>query len=729
MTTVLTFVAFIAAADEIKGFDLAQYENKSQYDENTIFTIYSYDGLINLAKIVNEGVSLTFEGKKVCLMNDIDMPDSHDWIPIGSGGFFPFKGLFDGQNHAIRNLTITSDNSIGMRGLFGEIEGGTVQNLTLENVNIEGHRELEDGGLGFETGTIAGKAFSSSIINCHVTGRVQGSDSFRCASSTGSLIGAMDGGELSDCSNSAEVIGADNDSASDTGGLVGSMVAFETDIYVRNCFNEGTVTRGKSDFWSNTGGLIGQYTGQEYDLLLTDCYNTGSVRENSSSSRNEDENTGGLIGGAMTQGTHIVIRNSFSYAEIESGSSWTGGLIGLLMNQNIEEDEEEQIPARDGSCTLENSLAVLSSSEGINGLVVGGRTADCVLSNNYAYAADGGTYGEADGKNGARWNGRTDAPPFVNSDSANDWDTGLWNFDSSHQTMPVLQGDFPAPPAEIHNPAWSAPSFSYSITLEVAPGIDLSGIKPGELTVEEGDGLLLTFRPENRELGAADVLLLVDGNETSFKDLGGNLYFTYRLEGIEADHSIVVALREYTVTLPEVKGCAIYPSAGIHKVAYGEPFRFGMLLPPYKNPADITLYADGVEMTPEQAESFHDSDNPLRNDESSDPLPETEPIVLIYTLEKVTGPFVITVEDRNPTDNLHIGVADLKITIDNGQLTIDLGRSSIDNYSGKAVDVAVYNLRGQVVAQRKVSGTDTIALSTGIYIVRVGGETYKVIVP
>lgn len=265
------------------------------------------------------------------------------------------------------------------------------------------------------------------------------------------------------------------------------------------------------------------------------------------------------------------------------------------------------------------------------------------------------------------------------------------------------------------------PKETYTVTLETSPGIDLLHFNPGKLVVEEGEKLLLQFMPENRSQTSPGALLLIDGIETPFKDFGGNYYHTYMLT-IDHNYSIMIALKEYEVTLPKVKGCTLYPSVGTHRVAYGEPFRFGLLLPPYKSVYDITTYANGLELTPEYAESFHSYTPELRTDPSPVPIPEVEPMVLIYTLDKVVGPVNITVEDSNPVSNLQIASGNLQIATDNGQLTID-------NYTGKAIDVAVYNGGGKLVAQRSVTKTTAISLPVGIYFMRAAGETRKIVVP
>ncbi len=192
----------------------------------------------------------------------------------------------------------------------------------------------------------------------------------------------------------------------------------------------------------------------------------------------------------------------------------------------------------------------------------------------------------------------------------------------------------------------------------------------------------------------------MDGVETPFKDLGGSYYFSYTLNNIEADHTVLVAMRDYTITLPYIEGATIDVGPGEHAVAYGGSFTFTLTPVDNVDPENIHVYANDLVIEPERLEGN----------------------ILRYTIDKITEAITIGIKGTNPTSNRDIADDSITITARNGKLRID-------NYSGKTVNVTVYNLRGQMIAQCEVTGTDTIALSTGIYIVQAGGETYKVIVP
>lgn len=75
------------------------------------------------------------EGKHFRLENDIDM-GSILFTPVGADAYHYFAGTFDGQNHTISNLSVSS--TTGLAALFGLVdEKGTVKNLKLANPKVE----------------------------------------------------------------------------------------------------------------------------------------------------------------------------------------------------------------------------------------------------------------------------------------------------------------------------------------------------------------------------------------------------------------------------------------------------------------------------------------------------------------------------------------------------------------------------------------------------------------
>ena len=83
-------------------------------------------------------------------MNDLDL-SGINWDPIGTGGAGDnkyFKGVFDGNGHTIKNLTINRPDEDTV-GLFGSISSGAeIKNLGLTDVDVIGN-DYVGGLVGF----------------------------------------------------------------------------------------------------------------------------------------------------------------------------------------------------------------------------------------------------------------------------------------------------------------------------------------------------------------------------------------------------------------------------------------------------------------------------------------------------------------------------------------------------------------------------------------------------
>ena len=153
------------------------------------------------------------------LMADLDLSDyasGEGWEPVGtcyyyvdmSGLYQPMKngfaGTFNGNGHTISGLTINRSNNY-TQGLFGCLDGGTINNLGVTNYNLSGKSDV--GGLvGYnDTGTIS---------YCYTSGSVSGGDS---AGDVGGLVGFNVGGTINYC----HATGTTSSDGNSAGGLVG----------------------------------------------------------------------------------------------------------------------------------------------------------------------------------------------------------------------------------------------------------------------------------------------------------------------------------------------------------------------------------------------------------------------------------------------------------------------------------------------------------------------------
>lgn len=118
-----TYTVSLAAAED-PGYTVSE--------DGKTYTVYTDEGLRNVAKLVNEEWKLDIN---ITLTGDINLTGI-DWTPIGKGYNHQYTGTFDGGNYTITGLAVTGSDQYA--GLFGHIgSGGTVKNVTLKDVKIE----------------------------------------------------------------------------------------------------------------------------------------------------------------------------------------------------------------------------------------------------------------------------------------------------------------------------------------------------------------------------------------------------------------------------------------------------------------------------------------------------------------------------------------------------------------------------------------------------------------
>jgi len=308
----------------------------------------------DLAKIGND-VNYPISGNYL-LTRDLTEQDP-DYGTV-NGGFTPTEGwmpievltgTFDGGGHSISGLWI--DSGFDYQGLFGQVHGGTINNL---GVNIASGKSVSGAK---DVGGIAGWATSSTFANCYVTGNVNG------GYSAGGLVGRVFEGNITGCYVTGHVSG--NGEYSYIGGLVGE--AYESTSII-GCFVTGDV-----DGNEYIGGLVGiAYSGTS----IAGCYTTGDV-----------SGIGEYIGGLVGNANDITLTGCYATGDV-IGSDYVGGLVGCFDN---------------GSLSDSFALNSMISAGTFFGRVLG-YFYTCYLDNNYALETmafpfgGGGTSGNKDGE-------------------------------------------------------------------------------------------------------------------------------------------------------------------------------------------------------------------------------------------------------------------------------------------------------------------------------------------
>ncbi len=132
--------------------------------KNDPYQIWDYEDLRAFASLVNGG------DRGICaeLTAEIDASASANpgslWTPIGSN--YSFTGSFNGNYHVISGLYYNNDQA-DYAGLFGYVDGGTVENVGLKGGSVSGKRYV---------GGVVGYVVSGgSVTNCYSAGSVSGS--------------------------------------------------------------------------------------------------------------------------------------------------------------------------------------------------------------------------------------------------------------------------------------------------------------------------------------------------------------------------------------------------------------------------------------------------------------------------------------------------------------------------------------------------------------------------
>lgn len=323
---------------------------------------------------------------------------SEQSVPIGNSST-KFSGTFDGKNHTISNLKTSGQYS----GLFGYVNGATIQNLTVNVANNAGATSA--GGL---VGAVNG---TTTIRNCTVNGTISGTHQ------VGGFVGFAQGVyqdntlvlpcnlTIEGCTNNATVTttsqASDNNRTS-AGGFVGyvnvgATVTIKSYIdengQTKKSTNNGKISTTSSADNKGVGGFVGYSYGK---ITLTDCVNeknatiTGKERvgglvgyigkadsdsqkemvisgcENkatvTSNSTNDVYGIGGIVG--YNSGHKVAITNCINSGAI-TGTHETAGIIGYSDHSDI------------SGCTNSGAVSGFATVGGIVGKMGGGSIVSC----------------------------------------------------------------------------------------------------------------------------------------------------------------------------------------------------------------------------------------------------------------------------------------------------------------------------------------------------------------
>lgn len=282
--------------------------NKSQ----SSFVINTSAELAGVAYLVNNGYT-TFKGVTLVLGEDIFL-NEHEWVAIGTNSHACFQGTFDGNNHSIYDIRMSSNSIADDQhiGFFSYIKDALIRNLYLQfntfSLQVEPITKMN-------IGKVAGYAESCEIRKVSATadfslstGKITGYGSYYF--NIGGLIGIADKCNLYYCQNLGSLymeMGAlyDKDNYNGLSIMVGG-IAGKTEIDVSyiikydlyGCENKAGITAKTGSSTNATpfiriAGIVGWMS--NHYINVDKCYNNAPyLRSQNGSSKRVDAYIGGI---------------------------------------------------------------------------------------------------------------------------------------------------------------------------------------------------------------------------------------------------------------------------------------------------------------------------------------------------------------------------------------------------------------------------------------------------
>lgn len=248
-------------------------------------------------------------------------------------------------------------------------------------------------------------------------------------------------------------------------------------------------------------------------------------------------------------------------------------------------------------------------------------------------------------------------------------------------------------------------------------------LKGGAPTVSN---LVATFTLTDAGSGIASYsYTLDDGSKAEENGVGGKAEYSFQVTGKAGQHEMELKVTDavgntetysgitfelkdappyvppvsyyYTVTLPEVEGATLSQRPGGHTVEEGYDFSFTLTLDAaYDQSVPVVTTSRGETLTPDIVGRYR-----IRNVE--------EDITV-----SITGIF----PNDDPTANAAIA----------GEVQVKAIGSVLYIYTPNKETVSIFTLTGTLLKQQCTAGSTEIRLPAGMYLIRVEGRTYKVVI-
>ena len=280
---------------------------------------------------VNAGTS----DNNVVLVGDIDLSNfmltrsaaASNWVPVGTSEK-PFTGVFDGNGHTIKNLTLVESEAKEGKayiGFFGYAKDATIKNVTFENVYINIpclDIDHSQGHIGAVAGSLEG---TSTIENVTVKGDIKVESTLE-ANGASRVAVVVGGNTYANVTMKNVHVVANEGSYLKANNNVGALAGQLQNVAVfENCSSNIDVTGYK--FFA--GGLIGLTAGNS---TFTNCHTTGDVTilAGRTGRANDHYRVGGIAGGWADGAKNVCTLTGCSYTGKVSGTNADGSVATTL---------------------------------------------------------------------------------------------------------------------------------------------------------------------------------------------------------------------------------------------------------------------------------------------------------------------------------------------------------------------------------------------------------------
>ena len=318
----------------------------------------------------------SYEGKYFQLTNNLTFKGGSNQSNLNDDGTTSrdFKGIFDGNGKYISGITVSPTGDTD-HSIFGDLNGGTVKNLTIKNSTIRVTASGEEASdYAFVCRNVkAGTIESVTVKDCTIdvqngltvntmgavcatleSGTIGGEQNTEgckvenlkfttdgnagqhpIINTVGGICGKVTGGTVSFCTCNKSNISLDFWNSQYSGGIVGQVTTLSTlnaqrSTLIINClFDSSNISN-----YQYAGGIVGKV--DHPNCQITTCRTSNTVKDDGRITTNGDY-AGGIVGwfnGDATNSTLYEIYGCYNGRKVD-GYSHVGGIAGYVSNCDI----------------------------------------------------------------------------------------------------------------------------------------------------------------------------------------------------------------------------------------------------------------------------------------------------------------------------------------------------------------------------------------------------------